>query len=86
MYKICIRRPLRLVIPLLAAGVGPRATPTQAAAAVQTFHRFEVEAMANHTVIEQCPDGWSAAGAGALSWPSVLKRVFPKPMTAGDPR
>jgi hypothetical protein len=54
-----IRRSLRLVIPLLAAGLG-LTTATAASAAVQTFHRFEVDATVNYTVIEQCTDGSSS--------------------------
>ena len=33
------------------------AVPVSATAAVETFHRFEVDATANYTVTEQCPDG-----------------------------
>jgi hypothetical protein len=57
MPSLSIRRSVRLVIPLLAAGLGLMAVPTTAGAAVQTFHRFEVDAIANYTVSEQCADG-----------------------------
>ena len=57
MPAMSIRQLLRLVIPLLAAGLGLMAAPTTAGAAVQTFHRFEVDAIANHRVIEGCADG-----------------------------
>ena len=57
MPTMSIRRSLRLVIPLLAAGLGLMAVPTTAGAAVQTFHRFEVDAIANYTVTKQCADG-----------------------------
>jgi hypothetical protein len=57
MSKTSVRRSLRLVIPLLAAGFSLMAVATPAAAAVQTFHRFEVDAIANYTVTEQCADG-----------------------------
>jgi hypothetical protein len=57
MSTMSIRRLLRLVIPLLAAGFGVLVVPTSAGAAVQTFHRFEVDAVANYTVTEQCADG-----------------------------
>ena len=51
-----IRPARRILIPLLA-GFGVLAMPTTADAAVQTFHRFEVDATANYTVSEQCADG-----------------------------
>ena len=51
-----IRMSRRIAIPLLA-GVGVLALPATAGAAVQTFHRFEVNATANYTVSEQCADG-----------------------------
>jgi hypothetical protein len=57
MSTMSIRRSGRFVIPLFAAGLGVLAVPTPAGAAVQTFHRFEVDATANYTVIEQCADG-----------------------------
>jgi hypothetical protein len=57
MFTMSIRRLLRLVVPLLVAGFGVLAVPTTAGAAVQTFHRFEVDAVANYTVSEMCADG-----------------------------
>jgi hypothetical protein len=57
MFTMSIRRSLRLVIPLVTAGFGLIAVTTPAGAAVQTFHRFEVDAIANYTVSEQCADG-----------------------------
>jgi hypothetical protein len=57
MTAMPIRRSLWLVIPLLAVGLGLMGAPTPAAAAVETFHRFEVDAIANYTVTEQCADG-----------------------------
>jgi len=56
MSTMSVRRSRRFVIPLLAAG-GVLAVPAQGSAAVQTFHRFEVDATANYTVSEQCADG-----------------------------
>jgi len=57
MSALSIRRSLRVVIPLLAAGFGVLALPATAGATVQTFHRLEVDAVANYTVSEQCADG-----------------------------
>jgi len=57
MSALSIRRSLRVVIPLLAAAFGVLALPATAGAAVQTFHRFEVDAVGNYTVREQCADG-----------------------------
>jgi hypothetical protein len=42
------------------AVLGGLAMPAPAAAAVQTFHRFEAVATANYTVTEQCDDGTTA--------------------------
>jgi hypothetical protein len=36
--------------------LGALAVPAAATAEVQTFHRFEVDATANYTIIETCPD------------------------------
>lgn len=52
-----IRRSRRFVIALVATGLGVLAVPVTASAAVETFHRFEVNARANYTVSEQCADG-----------------------------
>ena len=57
MSTLSIPRSFRLVIPLLVAGLGVLAVPTTAGAAVQMFHRFEVDATANFTVTELCADG-----------------------------
>jgi hypothetical protein len=57
MSTLSIPRSFRLVIPLLVAGLGVLAVPTNAGAAVQMFHRFEVDATANFTVTELCADG-----------------------------
>lgn len=57
MSTMSIRRSLWVVTPLFAAGFGLIAAPAPAAAAVQVFHRFEVDAVANYTVDEQCADG-----------------------------
>jgi hypothetical protein len=57
MSIMSIRRSCRFVIPLLVAGSWALAVPTAANAAVQTFHRFEVNARANYTVSELCADG-----------------------------
>ena len=46
-------------IALLGAGAA-LAMPASAAAAVDTFHRFEAVATANYTVAEQCDDGSTA--------------------------
>ena len=37
--------------------LGALAVPAAATADVVTFHRFEVDAIANYTVTETCPDG-----------------------------
>jgi hypothetical protein len=55
--SMSIRRFLRLVVPLFVAGFSVLAVPSTAGAAVQTFHRFEVDATANYTVSEMCADG-----------------------------
>ena len=47
----------RLYAVALAALVAALVVPTVAAAAVETFHRFEVEATANYVVEQSCPDG-----------------------------
>lgn len=52
-----VRPARRIVIPLLAGLGVVLAMPATAGAAVQTFHRFEVDATANYTVSEQCADG-----------------------------
>ena len=44
-----------LVIALLVL-LGALAVPAAAMADVQTFHRFEVDAIANYTITEICPD------------------------------
>jgi hypothetical protein len=44
------------VIALLAL-LGALAVPAAATADVETFHRFEVDATANYTITETCPDG-----------------------------
>jgi hypothetical protein len=44
-----------LMIALLVL-LGALAIPAAASAEVQTFHRFEVDATANYTVTETCPD------------------------------
>ena len=43
-----------IVLPLLV--LLALATAATAAAAVETFHRFEVDATANYTITETCPD------------------------------
>jgi len=48
----------RLVI--LLALVGALAVPAAAAAATETFHRFEVDATADYVVTEDCGDGTTA--------------------------
>jgi hypothetical protein len=50
------RRPFRIAIALLAL-LGALVVPGLAAATTETFHRFEVVATANYTIIEQCADG-----------------------------
>ncbi len=47
----------RLYAVALAALVAALVVPTVAAAAVETFHRFEVDATANYVVEQACPDG-----------------------------
>lgn len=42
------------------AALGAFAVPAAAGAATETFHRFEVNATANYTIAEQCPDGSTA--------------------------
>jgi hypothetical protein len=51
-----LRRPTFCFIALLVALV----VPASAAAAVETFHRFEAVATANYIVSEQCADGSTA--------------------------
>ena len=48
---------LRRSLIASVAVLGGLAVPASAAAAVETFHRFEAVATANYTVTEQCPDG-----------------------------
>jgi hypothetical protein len=48
-------RPRTIVLPLLV--LLALATAATAAAAVETFHRFEVDATANYVVTETCADG-----------------------------
>jgi hypothetical protein len=50
------RRSYRYAISFLAL-LGALLVPTSAAATVETFHRFEVDATANYTITEQCADG-----------------------------
>ena len=50
-----VRRYLTALVAL-----GGLALPASAAAAVQTFHRFEAVATANYTVTERCDDGTTA--------------------------
>jgi hypothetical protein len=57
MSALSVRRLLRFAIPPLAAGLALVAVPTTASATVQTFHRFEADAVANYTITEQCADG-----------------------------
>jgi hypothetical protein len=42
---------------MFLALLGALIVPASAAATVERFHRFEVEATANYTITEQCPDG-----------------------------
>jgi hypothetical protein len=42
---------------LVAAVMGALAVPSSAAAAVETFHRFEANAVANYTITHTCADG-----------------------------
>jgi hypothetical protein len=53
------RRRCRYAISFVAL-LGALLVPTSAAAAVETFHRFEVDATANYTITEQCADGSTA--------------------------
>jgi len=53
------RRSHRYAISLLAL-LGALLAPATAAATVETFHRFEVDATANYTIDEQCADGTTA--------------------------
>jgi hypothetical protein len=48
-------RPRASVIAFLVL-LGALAIPASATAAVETFHRFEVDATANYTITETCPD------------------------------
>jgi hypothetical protein len=50
------RRSYRYAISFLAL-VGALLVPASASAAVETFHRFEVDATANYTITEQCANG-----------------------------
>lgn len=50
------RRGARYAIAVVAL-LGALVLPASAAATTDTFHRFEVEATANYTVVEQCTDG-----------------------------
>jgi hypothetical protein len=49
------RRPRTSLIALIAV-LGALAVPAAATAEVTTFHRFEVDATANYTITEICPD------------------------------
>jgi hypothetical protein len=49
------RRSRTFLVALLAL-LGALAVPTAATADVVTFHRFEVDATANYTITETCPD------------------------------
>jgi hypothetical protein len=42
---------------LIAVVLGALAVPSSAAAAVETFHRFEANAVANYTIAHTCADG-----------------------------
>jgi hypothetical protein len=42
---------------LIAAVLGALAVPSSAAAVVETFHRFEANAIANYTITHTCADG-----------------------------
>jgi hypothetical protein len=42
---------------LVIALLGALLVPASASAAVEIFHRFEVDAIANYTITEDCPDG-----------------------------
>jgi hypothetical protein len=53
------RRSHRYAISFLAL-LGALLLPASAAATVETFHRFEVDATANYTINEQCADGSTA--------------------------
>jgi hypothetical protein len=53
------RRSWRYTVSLLAL-LGALLVPASAAATVETFHRFEVDATANYTITEQCADGSTA--------------------------
>jgi hypothetical protein len=50
------RRSYRHAISFLAL-LGALLVPASAAAAVETFHRFEVDATANYTITQQCANG-----------------------------
>ena len=50
------RRSYRHAISLLAL-VGALLVPASVSAAVETFHRFEVDATANYTITQQCANG-----------------------------
>jgi hypothetical protein len=51
-----MRRSYGYAIAVLAL-LGALLVPASAAATVETFHRFEVVATANYTIIDQCADG-----------------------------
>jgi hypothetical protein len=55
MARKSTRRSRMCVIAFLAL-LGALAVPAAATADVVTFHRFEVDATANYTVTETCPD------------------------------
>jgi hypothetical protein len=59
MSRRSLRRPLRHAIALLAVA-GALAVPATAAAAVETFERFEAVATANYVVTEDCGEGATA--------------------------
>jgi hypothetical protein len=50
------RRSFRFAISFLAL-IGALLVPASAAATVETFHRFEVDATANYTITRQCENG-----------------------------
>src|SRR5829696_5940669 len=57
--SMSLRSMSRSVLVLLT-GAGMLAAPVSAAAAVETFHRFEAVATANYTIDVQCADGSTA--------------------------
>jgi hypothetical protein len=50
-------RRARVFLTLALALLGAALVPAAASAATETFHRFEVDATANYTLTEVCPDG-----------------------------